>query len=66
MLMLAAAKPFVSAHSKASALRAASLHPPYAAQNLREAIASYRGRIFYEANDTRRQSLLQVRCWAGL
>jgi hypothetical protein len=29
-------------------------------QNLREAIASYRGRIFYEANDTRRQSLLQV------
>lgn len=31
-----------------------------ALQNLREAIASYRGRIFYEANDARRQSLLQV------
>jgi hypothetical protein len=29
-------------------------------QNLREAIASYRGRMFYEANDARRQSLLQV------
>ncbi|PSC67685.1 paladin isoform X1 [Micractinium conductrix] len=31
-----------------------------AMQNLREAIASYRGRMFYEANDARRQSLLQV------
>ncbi|KAL4440251.1 hypothetical protein ABPG75_003252 [Micractinium tetrahymenae] len=31
-----------------------------AMQNLREAIASYRGRMFYESNDARRQSLLQV------
>ncbi len=31
-----------------------------AMQNLREAIASYRSRLFYEANEIRRQSLLQV------
>lgn len=31
-----------------------------AMQNLREAIASYRNRIYYDTNDARRQSLLQV------
>ena len=31
-----------------------------AMQNLREAIASYRMRLFYESNDMRRQALLQV------
>jgi Inositol hexakisphosphate len=31
-----------------------------AMQNLREAIASYRTRLFYEANEIRKQSLLQV------
>lgn len=31
-----------------------------AMQNLREAIASYRTRLFYESNEIRRQSLLQV------
>lgn len=34
-------------------------------QNLREAIASYRNRIYYEPNDERKQDLLQVRWGLG-
>ena len=31
-----------------------------AMQNLREAIAGYRGRLMHEGNDTKRNALLQV------
>ena len=34
-------------------------------QNLREAIASYRGRLYYEANDARRQDLMHVSSRGG-
>ncbi|EFN52818.1 hypothetical protein CHLNCDRAFT_26452 [Chlorella variabilis] len=44
----------------AKAVLDAAIDACSAMQNLREAIASYRGRMFYEANDARRQSLLQA------
>lgn len=58
-------RPLSSAPASHAALLLQRRLPPPAPQNLREAIASYRGRIFYEANDARRQSLLQARRGRG-